>query len=109
MCAGILLIDRQLYRRSDEHSSAGIVIPQALGSQLAERIFYHPALKLLFKLLRLLRLGKKIAGLDIDQSCGHFKEIRSDLVVKVFNAADIFKILLQQQAYLDIVNIQLML
>ena len=105
----MLLVHRQLHRRPHEHKSPGVVLFETLGGKLTQRVLDHPALELFFELLRFLRLRQQIAGLYIDQPCGHFKEIRRLIVVKFFDALDILQILIQKQADLDIVNVQLML
>ena len=107
--AGVELVYRQLYRLSDEHQPSGIALPELSGCQLAEGVFYHTPLELLFELLGLLRLGEQVAGLYVNEPCSHLKEIGCLLVVLYLGVVDIFKVLLKQQAYLDIVDIELML
>ena len=109
MFPGILLIDRQLYRCPDIYQPSGIIFTQTFSRQLTERILQHPALKLFFQSLGLFRLRQQITGLDIYEPGGHFEKIGCLLIVFDICSVDISKILLQQQAYLDVVNIQFVL
>ena len=109
MSAAVGLVHRQLHCFSDKDAASGILLSELLRRKPAQGIFYHPALKLFLELVALLGLGQQVAGLYIYEPCRHFKEIRSLLVILRFYLRHIIEVLLEEQGYLDVVDIQLML
>ena len=94
---------------ADKHIAADVTLCKYRCKQFALGILYKSSLKLFFKFLRFLIVRQQRNGLDVYEPCCHFKKIGSVLKILVFELMDILQILLQQQRYLYIVDIQFVL
>ena len=109
MFAGVGLVNRYRLGLADKHITADIALCKNPCKQLALGILDKSSLKLFFKLLRFLVVRQQRNGLDVNEPRRHFKKIGSVFEVLVLELVDILQILLQQQRYLYIVDIQFVL
>ena len=104
----ICLVDLYFHRLADKYHVAEEALLKALRHGLAQGVFYQRTLKFLLHLLRLF-LGKKRRGFYHDEPRRHLEELRSDLKIRLGHSVKIQHELIQQNADLDILDIQLVL